>query len=297
MSGVADPLHLTPKLSTHSAGCRRGHFRATMTASTLRPEDHEYLSRLADAVRTVCSDRLLGLYLFGSAGCGGYEPGPSDLDVQAVVAPRLDADAHQRLAVLLDHARLPCPARRLEFVCYAHEDVRDLTRPPRYAMNFNTGRDGVHHLSLDADEVPGHWFVLDIALGRARGTTLAGPPPDTLFGAVPHALLLQAMREGLAWHEAHEPASPNAVLNACRAWRHAETGELGSKQEGAEWMAAHSPFFRPVVEAALRSRREARPLPAGSAEPLLQAARRAVYRAGLASTHLGMPDPRERRAD
>ena len=250
-----------------------------MNPSTLRPEDDDYLSHLAEAVESVAADRLLGLYLFGSAGCGGYEPGPSDLDVQAVLASPLESEAYRRLAGLLDHTSLTCPARRLEFVCYTQAAVRDLRAAPAFAMNFNTGRGGLHHLSLDPSEVAGHWFVLDIALGRERGKALLGPPPEEVFGPVPRVLVLDAMLEGLAWHDVHEPASANAVLNACRAWRYAETNELGSKQEGAAWVGRHSPQALPIVQAALRGRNAGLALPAGTGEPLLQQVREGVRRA------------------
>jgi len=99
----------------------------------------EYLEALRDAVQRKLGPHLLGLYLFGSAGCGAYERGVSDLDVQAVVdAPLPDAEK-RALAALLSHAVLPCPARKLEFVCYARGAVNPASRRPRFELNFNTG--------------------------------------------------------------------------------------------------------------------------------------------------------------
>src|SRR5215207_10564221 len=78
-----------------------------------------YLAAVVDTLRQNLERRLTGVYLFGSAGYGAYEPGRSDLDVQVVTAEPLGVTEKQELARRLSHRVLPCPARQLEFVCYA----------------------------------------------------------------------------------------------------------------------------------------------------------------------------------
>ena len=63
------------------------------------------------------------------------------------------------------------------------------------------------------------------------------------------------MADSLAWHQDHEPTSPNAVLNACRAWRYAVTGELGSKAACAAWVS-RDVRWRRVVEQAGQCRQD-----------------------------------------
>jgi hypothetical protein len=65
--------------------------------------------------------------------------------------------------------------------------------------------------------------------------------------------LLQAVIESMQWHREHERTSLYSVLNAARAWRFAETDELGSKLAGAAWAAQR--WHRPsVIDAAVQLR-------------------------------------------
>lgn len=93
-----------------------------------------YLRALTSSVRAVLEPRVVGIYLFGSAACGAYRPGNSDLDVQVVLADTLTGDEPLELARRLAHSALPCPARRLEFVCYALGDRSGDAPPPFLAQ-------------------------------------------------------------------------------------------------------------------------------------------------------------------
>jgi hypothetical protein len=198
-----------------------------------------YLERIVAILQQHLGDRLVGVYLFGSGAYGDYVPGVSDLDVQAVVAKAMPKQERRHLARALSHAVLPCPARRLEFVCYARSAIDPATQHPRFDMNFNTGAGEADHLSLDPDEEPSHWFLTDIAVARDKGQALIGPPPGQVFAPIPRSWRLEAIADGLVWHRDHEPTSANTVLNACRGWQYAVTGTSGSKQAGGTWARRH----------------------------------------------------------
>ncbi len=121
-------------------------------------------------------------------------------------------------------------------------------------MNFNTGAGEHDHLSLDPAGEASHWFVLDIAMGREFGRSLLGPEPALVFAPLPRPWLLEAIVDSLAWHNQHELASANSVLNACRGWRYAVTGTLGPKLDGAAW-GRRQPECPPVVVQAEAARR------------------------------------------
>lgn len=116
-----------------------------------------YLRALTSSVRAVLGPRVVGIYLFGSAACGAYRPGSSDLDVQVVLADTLTGDEPLELARRLAHSALPCPARRLEFVCYARSAIDPATRHPHFSLNFNTGADlATDRLTRDPAEEASH---------------------------------------------------------------------------------------------------------------------------------------------
>jgi hypothetical protein len=77
------------------------------------------------------------------------------------------------------------------------------------------------------------------------------------------------MQESMAWHRANEKATLYSVLNACRAWRFAVEGVLGSKLEGAAWARARWPDTGSIDAAvALRHGQQA-PLEEARVEALL----------------------------
>ena len=222
-----------------------------MNQGALPLAETSYLRALIDHVCAIVGTDIVGIYLFGSAAYGAYRPGRSDLDVQIVVADTLTRDERLRLARSLAHTVLPCPARRLEFVCYTQTAVDPATRYPHFLLNFNTGGDlTVDRLVLDPAEEASHWFLLDIAMGRALGRALFGPPPARVFAPIPRRWCLEALVDSLRWHESNEVASTNSLRNACRGWRYAATDIFGAKEAGASWARRQSDC-PPTISAAL----------------------------------------------
>jgi hypothetical protein len=254
---------------------------AALTPEALPNAEAAYLEQIVKTLRSRLKQRLVGAYLFGSAAYGSYEPGISDLDVQAVVTEPLSKRERKEIANCLAHQTLPCPARRLEFVGYAKPSINPATHHPQFEMNFNTGTDEPDHLSLNPAEEPSHWFLLDVAIGRELGRCLMGPEPAQVFASIPRLWQLEAIIDSLAWHRKHEPTSANNVLNACRGWRYAVTGMWGSKLAGAAW-ARQQRACSAIVEH-VGPRRQGGPQPHASAvtelvEIVIEAVQLAILR-------------------
>ncbi|KAL4911128.1 hypothetical protein BDW74DRAFT_172583 [Aspergillus multicolor] len=226
----------------------------------LSEEVETYLNELVKRLTEYLKDQLIGVYLFGSASYDAYEPGLSDLDVQAIVKNPLDTAAKNAIIHRVNQASLPCPATKLEFVVYAQTAVTPATRHPRFELNLNTGRNQSDHISLDPASESSHWFLLDIAMGRERGRTLYGANTTDAFGAIPRHWIIEAIGISLDWHQEHELNSANSVLNACRGWRYIITGECGSKVDGAKW-ALQQQGCPDVVGRAIEARKTGDELP------------------------------------
>jgi hypothetical protein len=110
------------------------------------------------------------------------------------------------------------------------------------------------HVSFDPQDDPRFWFVLDVAIGRALGRSLHGPPPADLFPALPDALVRAAALEGLDWWWAYGGHRSAAVLAACIGWRWAAGGSWASKGDAARWAAQR--VDEPGVILAALDRRE-----------------------------------------
>jgi Aminoglycoside adenylyltransferase, C-terminal domain len=188
----------------------------------------------AGRLRRLLGDDLLAAWLVGSGALGGVST-QSDVDVVAVCATDPPGERRQAVAAALGELAMAWPLRGLELVLYPRTAVAIPARRPRFAINLNAGPGMPFHVSFDPADEPAHWFVLDLAILRAHGRTLTGPPPAELVGPIPRRWQLEAVRDSLAWHQANEPALQQSVLNACRGWRYAEEDVWCSKEDAAAW--------------------------------------------------------------
>ena len=149
------------------------------------PEVASYLAEIVTRLKDCLQDELVGVYLFGSASHGAYEPGLSDLDVQAVTRNPLTASHTQMIVSRLTHTTMPCPATKLEFVVHAQEATCPASRHPRFELNFKSGPHRADHVGLDPTTEASHWVLLDIAIGREHGRCLYGLAIGEAFGPMP----------------------------------------------------------------------------------------------------------------
>jgi aminoglycoside adenylyltransferase-like protein len=198
-------------------------------------------------------DDLVAVYLGGSGALGGVAAGQSDVDVTAVCAAAPGDDLRRAVVAGLGALAMTWPMRGLEFVFYRRAAVAAPAERPRFEVNLNAGPRMPYHLSLDPAAEPAHWFVLDLAILRDHGRPLAGPPARDLVGPIPRRRLLEALRDSLAWHGAHEPSLQQSVLNASRGWRFTEEGVWSSKDDAGAWALARTDDPA-TVEAALAIR-------------------------------------------
>ena len=213
-------------------------------------EPTAYLDEVVARLRRLAGDRLLGVWLMGSAALGDFDPSRSDLDVQAVTTERLPLPDREAIVASLEHEALPVPARGLELVVYAREDLEDAA----YQLNLNTGPRMDRHVSFDPDGDPRFWFVIDLSIGRAHARALTGPEAAAVLPALPRPLVAASLREALAFFAAEDPTGAQLVLAACRAWAWAAEDTWYSKGEAARWAQAQLDDPGPVVRAlALRA--------------------------------------------
>jgi streptomycin 3"-adenylyltransferase len=208
----------------------------------------EYGHRLAAVI-----DRLVGLYVHGSVALGGFRPERSDVDVLAVVEAPVPPDRQAALGMEVLAAAYPCPGTGLELSIITAATAADL----------GDCRFEVHVATPDRVVVgAGHGgdpdLILYAEVCRRSGLTIVGRPAASVFGAVPHARLVGAIRDELDWAVAATPFE-YAVLNACRALLFAADGTLRSKVDGGEWYLAERADDALVVAALARQRGVARP--------------------------------------
>ena len=194
---------------------------------------------LADTVANVLSDvleeRLIAVYLHGSAVLGGFRWDRSDLDVLAVMEGSLsDAEVEEVVAGL---APLQYPGNGLEMSILTLAEARDPHRPaPLFQLHLGTeGWDRrlkvVDGRARDGDPD----LVLHLLVCLAAGAAVIGPAPAAVLAAPPVDAVRGAVLEEIRWSLANDPPPEYVALTAARAWCYLATGRVASKGEAGHW--------------------------------------------------------------
>ncbi|MFF8912684.1 aminoglycoside adenylyltransferase domain-containing protein [Streptomyces sp. NPDC015032] len=225
-----------------------------MTTAALVPSDVvRYVAEVSSALAGVRPD-LIGVYVHGSAVLGGFSAARSDVDVLAVVAePGTQAD-QQAMGEAVVGTAARCPGTGLEMSIITAATAAGLDSCPfevhiRTSATESTIIPGINHAG-DTD------LILHCAVCRAHALAVHGPPAAEVLGPVPADRVGAAMVSELQWALDHANAT-YAVLNACRALRFAEDGQLCSKLDGGHWYLAHH-GANAAVAAAIAHQRDGR---------------------------------------
>jgi hypothetical protein len=223
-----------------------------------------------DDLRATLEPELVGVYLYGSAITGGFDPALSDLDLLVVTetdARLLDLTRigamHDRLA-----SRDPDWADRLDI---AYVGRRTLATFRAGGTVASISHEDTLQLYDDADGWLQTWYLV-----RYADKPLIGPPVGDLIPPIERAEFVNAVardtdrivrrmetdqRSGLVAY---------TLLTLCRVLRALDDGAITSKQEAAAWVADRMPETRWILDEALTVRAS------GGRQPFSTAARVAV---------------------
>ena len=207
----------------------------------------EFLERLDRVVRATLGSSHVGTYVHGSVALGGFVPKRSDVDVLFVV-DGIDAVDATRLGAALVATSWPCPGRGLEASVVSSAAAAAPTARWPFVLHVNT--EASHEVVVvGADSDGDSDLLMHYVVARVAAIALNGPPAATVFGDVPRSIVLGYLVEEL--NEALLAGSrAYALLNACRAWRYLETGDVVSKIAGGAWARSRIDDPR-IIESAL----------------------------------------------
>ena len=209
------------------------------------------ITSLTDALIAALADDFVGLYAYGSAVAGGFDPGVSDLDLVAVTARDavdLDVGVLDRVHRLFV-ANHPDWSDRLEVVYIGDRTLRDFRTSGADLAVISPGEP--FHLSGPVRDWLQNWYLV-----RETSITLAGRPAAEVFPEIDLEEYLSAVAAYARWLSSRDldALSPGAlaytVLSLCRAMRTVKTRQVCSKQEGAVWVADIAPTSASLIETA-----------------------------------------------
>ena len=248
-----------------------------MSRPPIPPVIAALLPDLVDDLRRTLGDDLVGIYLYGSAITGGFDPESSDLDL--VIVTEADVAA-------IDLARLEGVHRRLTAREPGWADRLDLAYVGRATLAaFRSGgivasisHDDPLQLYDEADDWLQTWYLV-----RQTGVAVVGPPPGDLIPPIESAEFVRAVVRSVLGLAARAETDERdgwrayALLTCCRVLASMPTGQIVSKQAAAAEVLRTHPELRMAIEAALafRDGHGRIPTPA-SARPLVLEAIRAL---------------------
>jgi len=209
---------------------RHGHDAASASTDAI-PDVVRVLARRLDPI---LGERLVGLYLGGSASMGDIAPS-SDFDVLVVTEGTLTLDDLGAIDAL--HARLAREhpdGHRLEGD-YAPRHLLAPTGTTAPVPGIHAGRFEPHsaEIMLSAD---------NIANMRLDGIAVRGPPASAVLPAATpddvRAAVLAMLIDGPG-HCTTEDEAASELLNLLRSLCALESGQPTTKSQGAAWAFAH----------------------------------------------------------
>jgi predicted nucleotidyltransferase len=207
-----------------------------------------------DDLRSMLGPELVGVYLYGSAVTGGFDPALSDLDLLVVIesdARLLDlapiGALHDRLA-----GRHPDWADRLDIAYVGRETLATFRTGGTVA---SISHEDALQLYDDADGWLQTWYLV-----RYADTALLGPPVAEVVPPIERAEFVNAVARDAERivRRIETDQRPGLVaytlLTLCRVVRALDDGAITSKQDAGAWVADRKPEVRRTIDEALTVR-------------------------------------------
>jgi hypothetical protein len=205
-------------------------------------------------MQMILSNKLIGLYVFGSLVVGDFDYDSSDIDLIDSTSTELDEEELERLKMM--HQEIALQEKwwddRLEV---AYISIGALRRyQPDYRHPLISPGEPFH-----VTEASASWIINRYVL-REKGIALFGPPPETLVDPISREELLPALqeciREWREWIKNMEVMRPRkyqayAILTMCRALYTFKQGEVVSKKQAASWAEKELPEWSSLIRCAL----------------------------------------------
>jgi Domain of unknown function (DUF4111)/Nucleotidyltransferase domain len=220
-----------------------------------RPAAH-FVAALASEIHGVLGDDLVGLYLYGSAVSGGFDPGVSDIDLVAVTSPEVDALDLARLGRLQNAfvGRYPEWSDRLEIVYIGRATLRSF-RTSRGSLAVMSPGEPFHVRDDRVAEWLQNWYLLRETSVCLYGAEAAAIVPSIALSEFVAATVRYADEvRNRSRVGASGGVLAYTILTMCRALRTTQTQTYGSKQEAAAWARERMPEWAGLIDAALTCR-------------------------------------------
>ena len=194
----------------------------------------------------ILQDRLIGVYLHGSAVMGCFNPEKSDIDLITVVNGPIDHKTKLRYLSAIAACGEKGPRKGIEIsvvlkeVCspFVYPTPFELHYSPAHALRYREDPDTYARTMHGTDkDLAAHFTVI-----RKRGICLYGEPVEKVFAEVPAEAYMDSLWCDIGGAEEEILKDPMYItLNLARVLAYKQEGLVLSKQEGAVWAVRNLP--------------------------------------------------------
>lgn len=213
------------------------------------------LAEIRNDIQAVLSNRLIGLYLYGSYASGDDTPGVSDLDLLAATVDDITMDEIESLRQM--HAafvrRHPEWDDRVE-IAYLSTTALGSFKERRSPLAIISPGEPLHLTDAGKD------WLMNWHRVQHGGRVLFGPPPLTFMEPTSDAEFIESLRERARTADSwlapakNRKAQSYVVLTLCRTLVALRTGRHSSKAEAAAWVKREYPEWADLVNKAMTAR-------------------------------------------
>lgn len=221
---------------------------------TVYDDINELLETLLIQIQATLSEKLLGLYLYGSATAGDFNRAVSDVDLLAAMKNDLTKKEFVDLETMHRKFSLKHPAWK-DRVEVAYLSVHGL-------QNFKIQRSKIVVISpgepLNTKDAGDDWLINWYEV-QEKSIVLFGPHQNTFIPKISKDEYIHALKESARYwrerikgydHQSTPGSLAYAVFTLCRAIYGYNKGKQVSKKEAALWVARKFPEWAPLIKMA-----------------------------------------------
>ena len=223
------------------------------------PYVNNLINNIKDKIISSLEDNFIGIYLYGSATAGDFDPNLSDIDLITIIKSDLSKEEFNTLKKM--HTQLVTEnldwRDRIEVIYLTLDGLKNFKNKRTEVAKISPGEP--FHLKEIGDEYLINWYV-----ARQNSIALFGPDPKNIFPEISVEEYKEAIKaQTLLWKDSlceytlksTRGSLAYAILTLCRALYSKEFGVQTSKIKSAEWTIKKFPQWKELISEAIEWRK------------------------------------------
>jgi predicted nucleotidyltransferase len=229
-----------------------------MKPITLYPQVNKAVKEILSHQKRILGEKIVGVYLYGSAATGDFNESISDIDLLCAVSSDLEKTEFEQLEQMhIDFAN-----RNKTWLDRIEVEYLSLISLKTFKTQATDMADISPGTSFHTAKEDRLWLINWYSV-QEKGITLFGLKPAQVIAPVPKEEFIAAVKIHIqSWPQWIQHLSKNrssqalAIITLCRAYYSLKYTEQVPKVKAALWMQKQFPTWAPLIQTALTWRQE-----------------------------------------